>query len=184
MRALERTLFNNIPWIGTVIKISSLEIFSIDDANLRSNLQALVSLTQKDRILLSAEFKSAWTLSEGIRGSFKLLVEDFIKSSSNRIRLGVFTRYYIDILVDFTSNLKCIRAQQVTDEILHHFKVSATLTEEDRSGFSAEESSIDLAKLRLKLSEEVTREALSYLFIMNVVVDNGDNAIKGKRHIF
>lgn len=88
---LERSLFNSVPWLLSVINKSDLAMSNPKD-KLNNTLRSLISLSMKDRELLSKEIKRAWKLSEGMRSSLKVLVDDFTRSSSNRIRLGIFTR--------------------------------------------------------------------------------------------
>ena len=93
---LEAKLSLCLPWLRFVIN-------GIDTStSARPSLETLNSLHQKDRQNLSSELKNSWTLVESIRGSFKILVDDFMNSNSARIRLGTFIKF--DIALNIISS--------------------------------------------------------------------------------
>lgn len=55
-------------------------------------LKAFIALTPEDRKHIALEVKGAWAFTEGIRGSFKLLIEDFMASESARKRQTILGR--------------------------------------------------------------------------------------------
>lgn len=63
--------------------------------------------------------------------------------------------------------------------MLMQFTKTSKLIEETLSGSPLINSSIDINKLRSKLYDEILREALSYLFIMNSVLEKGEIIIQG-----
>jgi hypothetical protein len=158
----ESTLKESLPWLPLVVS----------GAANRSFVECLESLSAKDRRLISSELKSAWTLAEGIRSSFKVLVDDFIRSDSKRIRLGIFTRY--DLFILSFNSFKClVRAQQVTDEILVQFSFSSTKD-------TSYNTTVNLELMKFHLCNEVKRETWTYLHIMNGVVEFGESFLSGK----
>lgn len=58
------------------------------------NLRDFMNLSAEDRKKLGLEMKNAWALAEGIRGSFKVLVDEFIQADSARARISIYLRYF------------------------------------------------------------------------------------------
>lgn len=87
---VERSLINSIPWIHGVYKDSPEH--AIETAEDYEVIREYMSLPQEDRKQLGYEIKNAWALAEGIRGSFKMLVEDFISADNSRTRLAIYLR--------------------------------------------------------------------------------------------
>ena len=67
-------------------------VIIVETDNQFSALEGLIKLPINDVQSISREFKNSWALAEGIRDSFKILVNDFIASESKRIRLGIYIR--------------------------------------------------------------------------------------------
>ena len=79
-------LVRSHPWIFLVLKIAKEET-TIEV------LKAFIALSSEDRKVIAMEVKGAWTFVEGIRNSFKLLMDEFIGSESSRKRQTIVNRY-------------------------------------------------------------------------------------------
>lgn len=160
--AVEKELLQSLPWLSSIITSETSTQDNFASLELK-DLNKLMKLSPQDRKLISIEIKSAWALAEGIRDSFKVLVDDFLKSDSHRIQLNIF-----------------LRAQKVTEEILEQYATSSI----DGSSTSNIKSvdvttiKIDLKRLRDLLFKEISQEVNVYLTLMGGVVEHGETFLK------